>query len=385
MAAAVYPAATRAVGLQAGGALARESGIKEDWRMGTVTGNNTGVVELPAGVRDTLGRPLRDLRISVMDRCNFRCPYCMPEDVYDRRFRFLSSRERLSFAEIVRLTRLFARMGACKLRITGGEPLLRAGLADLIGDLSRLHGVEDIALTTNGVLLAQQAAALTAAGLDRVTVSLDTVDEDLFRRMSGGRGRLKAVLDGISEARAAGLNPVKINAVIQRGVNDGHVPELVEHFRGSGMILRFIEYMDVGTINNWNASQTVPAAEIKEAIHRRWPLRALEANYHGEVAQRYEFKDGQGEIGFITSVSQPFCGACNRARLSSDGRFFTCLFASEGLDLRGPMRAGESDAALMERMTGRWTARADRYSELRVPARSEAASRKKVEMYYIGG
>ena len=349
------------------------------------TGNSAGVAELPGGVRDTFGRPLRDLRISVMDRCNFRCPYCMPEDVYDRKFRFLSSRERLSFAEIVRLTRLFARMGACKLRITGGEPLLRAGLADLIGDLSCLQGVGDIALTTNGVLLAQQAAALTAAGLDRVTVSLDAVDEDIFRRMSGGRGRLAAVLDGISEARAAGLNPVKINAVIQRGVNDGHVPELVEYFRGSRMILRFIEYMDVGTINNWSASQTVPAAEIKEAIHRRWPLRALEANYHGEVAQRYEFEDGQGEIGFITSVSQPFCGSCNRARLSSDGRFFTCLFASEGLDLRGPMRAGESDAALMGRMTGRWQARADRYSELRGPARSEAAPERKVEMYYIGG
>ena len=353
--------------------------------MQRTSASDTGIVELRSGVRDTLGRPLRDLRISVMDRCNFRCPYCMPEDIYDRRFRFLSSRERLSFAEIVRLTRLFARMGACKLRITGGEPLLRAGLADLIGDLSRLEGVDDIALTTNGVLLAQQAAALTAAGLDRVTVSLDAVDEDLFRRMSGGRGRLEAVLDGISEARAAGLNPVKINAVIQRGVNDGHVPELVEHFRGSGMILRFIEYMDVGTINNWSASQTVPAAEIRDAIHRRWPLRALTANYRGEVARRYEFVDGEGEIGFITSVSQPFCGSCNRARLSSDGRFFTCLFASEGLDLRGPMRAGESDAALLDKMTGRWSARADRYSELRGPRRPGTASDRKVEMYYIGG
>ena len=344
-----------------------------------------GVVELRPGVRDTLGRPLRDLRISVMDRCNFRCPYCMPEDIYDRKFRFLSSRERLSFAEIVRLTRLFARMGACKLRITGGEPLLRADLAGLIGDLSRLEGVEDIALTTNGVLLAQQAAALTAAGLDRVTVSLDAVDEDLFRRMSGGRGRLQAVLDGISEARAAGLNPVKINAVIQRGVNDGHVLELAGHFRGTGMILRFIEYMDVGTINNWSASQTVPAAEIVERIHRRWPVRTLEANYRGEVARRYEFTDGQGEIGFITSVSQPFCGSCNRARLSSDGRLFTCLFASEGLDLRGPMRGGASDDDLADLMRGRWSRRADRYSELRNPRHADSAPDRKVEMYYIGG
>lgn len=347
--------------------------------------SDTGVVELRPGVRDTLGRPLRDLRISVMDRCNFRCPYCMPEDIYDRKFRFLSSRERLSFSEIVRLTRLFARMGACKLRVTGGEPLLRADLADLIGDLSRLEGVEDIALTTNGVLLAQQAAALTAAGLDRVTVSLDAVDEELFRQMSGGRGRLKTVLDGISEARAAGLNPVKINAVIQRAVNDGHVLELVEYFRGSGMILRFIEYMDVGTINNWSASQTVPAAEIVEMIHGRWPLRTLEANYHGEVARRYEFVDGQGELGFITSVSQPFCGSCNRARLSSDGRFFTCLFASEGLDLRGPLRDGASDDALLDLMTGRWSRRADRYSELRNPRRIEKTPERKVEMYYIGG
>ena len=347
--------------------------------------SDTGIVELRSGVRDTLGRPLRDLRISVMDRCNFRCPYCMPEDIYDRNFRFLSSRERLSFSEIVRLTRLFARMGACKLRITGGEPLLRASLADLIGDLSRLEGVEDIALTTNGVLLAQHAAALTAAGLDRVTVSLDAVDEDLFRRMSGGRGRLQAVLEGISEARAAGLNPVKINAVIQRGINDGHVLELVEFFRGTGMILRLIEYMDVGTINNWSASQTVPAAEIVELIHHRWPLRAVEANYHGEVARRYEFLDGQGELGFITSVSQPFCGSCNRARLSSDGRLFTCLFASEGLDLRGPMRDGTTDEALLDLMKGRWSQRADRYSELRNPRHGSAAQGKKVEMYYIGG
>ena len=365
--------------------LARKTVIAEDWRMKSSSGSSTGIVELRSGVRDTLGRPLRDLRISVMDRCNFRCPYCMPEDIYDRNFRFLSSRERLSFPEIVRLTRLFARMGACKLRITGGEPLLRAGLADLIGDLSRLDGVEDIALTTNGVLLAQQAASLTAAGLDRVTVSLDAVDEELFRRMSGGRGRLQPVLDGISEARSAGLDPVKINAVIQRGVNDGHVLELVEHFRGSGTILRFIEYMDVGTINNWSATQTVPAAEIVETIQERWPLRPLEANYRGEVARRYEFLDGQGELGFITSVSQPFCGSCNRARLSSDGRFFTCLFASEGLDLRGPMRDGADDDALLDMMRGRWSRRADRYSELRNSGRAGGTPVRKVEMYYIGG
>lgn len=353
--------------------------------MREISGSESGIVALRTGVRDNLGRPLRDLRISVMDRCNFRCPYCMPEDIYDRNFRFLSSRERLSFREIVRITRLFVKMGACKLRITGGEPLLRAGLPDLIGDLSRLKGVEDVALTTNGVLLAQQVAALTAAGLDRVTVSLDAVDEELFRKMSGGRGRLQSVLEGIAEARAAGLDPIKINAVVQRGVNDGHVLALVEHFRGSGMILRLIEYMDVGTINNWSASQTVPAAEIVARIHRKWPLNALDANYQGEVARRYAFADGQGEIGFITSVSQPFCGSCNRARLSSDGRLFTCLFASEGLDLRGPMRDGADDEELLDRMRGCWSRRADRYSETRASRAADQASKEKVEMYYIGG
>lgn len=340
---------------------------------------------LPGGMRDAFGRPLRDLRISVMDRCNFRCPYCMPEDIYDRKFRFLSSKQRLSFSEILRLARLLAGLGASKLRITGGEPLLRAGLADLVGDLSRLGGIEDIALTTNGVLLAQQAAALAAAGLDRVTVSLDAVDEELFRRMSGGRGRLRSVLDGMAEARSAGLDPIKINAVVQRGVNDRHVLELVKHFRGSGMILRLIEYMDVGTINNWNASQTVPAEELAERIHRVWPLRALGANYAGEVARRYAFIDGQGELGFITSVTQPFCGACNRARLSSDGRLFTCLFASQGLDLRGPMRAGASDGELLGLMRTCWKERKDRYSELRATEGKMESVIPKVEMYYIGG
>ena len=353
--------------------------------MPTQSVSKIDVVTLHGDARDTLGRPLRDLRISVMDRCNFRCPYCMPEDIYDRNFRFLSSKQRLSFAEIIRLARLFVALGASKLRITGGEPLLRAGLADLVGDLSCLDGVQDVALTTNGVLLAQQAATLTAAGLDRVTVSLDAVDEELFRRMSGGRGRLQAVLDGIAEARSAGLNPIKVNAVIQRGVNDDHVLELVEYFRGTGMILRLIEYMDVGTINNWNVSQAVPSAEIVERIHQRWPLRALGANYHGEVARRYAFADGQGELGFITSVTQPFCGSCNRARLSSDGRLYTCLFASQGLDLREPMRDGASDDALSDLIRTCWTGRKDRYSELRTSAVSEENSQEKVEMYYIGG
>lgn len=365
--------------------LARRTRIAQDTTMSDSPDPKGSLAALPGGMRDAFGRPLRDLRISVMDRCNFRCPYCMPEDIYDRKFRFLSSKQRLSFSEILRLARLLAGLGASKLRITGGEPLLRAGLADLVGDLSRLDGIEDIALTTNGVLLAQQAAALAAAGLDRVTVSLDAVDEELFRRMSGGRGRLRSVLDGMAEARSAGLDPIKINAVVQRGVNDRHVLELVKHFRGSGMILRLIEYMDVGTINNWNASQTVPAEELAERIHRVWPLRALGANYAGEVARRYAFIDGQGELGFITSVTQPFCGACNRARLSSDGRLFTCLFASQGLDLRGPMRAGASDGELLELMRTCWKERKDRYSELRATEGKMESVIPKVEMYYIGG
>ncbi len=367
------------------GSLARAVRIAEDTDMADSTELKRDLVALPGGVRDALGRPLRDLRISVMDRCNFRCPYCMPEDIYDRKFRFLSSSQRLSFSEIIRLARLLVGLGASKLRITGGEPLLRPGLADLVGDLSRLEGVEDIALTTNGVLLAQQAAALAAAGLDRVTVSLDAVDEELFRRMSGGRGRLQSVLEGIAEAQSAGLQPIKINAVIQRGVNDEHVLELVEHFRGSGMILRLIEYMDVGTINNWEVSQTVPAEELVKRIDRVWPLRPLDANYSGEVARRYAFADGQGELGFITSVTQPFCGSCNRARLSSDGRLFTCLFADEGLDLRAPLRAGAGDSTLLERIEACWSARRDRYSELRASLPQRGASRGKVEMYYIGG
>ena len=335
-----------------------------------------------AKVHDTLGRPLRDLRISVMDRCNFRCPYCMPEDKYHKDFQFLSSDQRLSFDEILRLSRLFAGLGVHKLRITGGEPLLRANLADLIAELRLLPGIDDIALTTNGILLAQHAAALKAAGLDRVTVSLDSLDETVFREMSGGRGRLDRVLEGIAEAESAGLTPIKINAVIKRGVNDHTALDLVEHFRGTGIIVRFIEYMDVGTINHWKPAETVPARELLEQVRERYRLTPAASNYHGEVASRYTFDDGGGEIGFITSVTEPFCGSCTRARLSSDGKLFTCLFAAHGTDLRDALRDGSSDDDLVRIITAVWDRRADRYSELR--ARNSAPA-DKVEMYYIGG
>jgi cyclic pyranopterin phosphate synthase len=333
-------------------------------------------------VHDTFGRPLRDLRISVMDRCNFRCPYCMPEDKYHKDFQFLSADERLSFDEIIRVTRVFAGLGVHKLRITGGEPLLRANLPDLIAELASIPGIDDIALTTNGILLAQHAAALKAAGLSRVTVSLDSLDPDVFRQMSGGRGSYERVLEGIAEAELAGLTPVKVNTVIKRGQNDHTLMDLLERFRGTGVIVRCIEYMDVGTINHWQRNETVPASEMLETIKQRWPLVPAEQNYHGEVASRYLYADDAGEIGFINSVTEPFCGSCTRARLSSDGKLFTCLFAAHGLDIRNPLRDGIDDDQLASLVKDLWGQRTDRYSELR--ARNNAPT-EKVEMYYIGG
>jgi GTP 3',8-cyclase len=339
---------------------------------------------LPAP-RDTFARPMRDLRISVMDRCNFRCPYCMPRETYHERYRFLGSHERLSFDEIVRLARLFVPLGVRKLRLTGGEPLLRANLPDLIGDLTDIPGIEDVALTTNGILLARYASELKAAGLGRVTVSLDSLDPEVFARMSGGFGGLDEVLAGIEQARRAELTPVKINAVVQRGVNDHTVLELLEHFRGSGVIVRFIEYMDVGNRNHWRSELVVPSKELLERIGARWPLTSLEPQYRGEVARRYGFADGRGEVGFISSVSQPFCGDCSRARLSSDGVLYTCLFATHGTSLRDALRGGASDDQLLELIRGVWLKRADRYSELRANLRRTAPEERKVEMFYIGG
>jgi len=332
---------------------------------------------------DQLGRPLRDLRLSVIDRCNFRCPYCMPQERFHEHYQFLKSSERLSFAELVRLVRLFVRLGVVKLRITGGEPLLRPGLADLIGDLTTVPGIDDVALTTNGVLLAQHAAELRAAGLRRVTVSLDSLDPQVFATMAGGHGSLEDVLGGLEAARRSGLGPLKINTVVQRGINEHTVLDLLEYFRGSGAIVRFIEYMDVGNRNDWRPERVVASQELFERIHARWPLRPILASYVGEVARRYAYEDGAGEIGFISSITQPFCSDCSRARLSSDGKLYTCLFAANGADLRTPLREGASDEELLELIRAVWERRMDRYSELREQLR--AAGTRRVEMNHVGG
>jgi cyclic pyranopterin phosphate synthase len=336
--------------------------------------------------RDRRGRPLRDLRLSVIDRCNYRCPYCMPEDRYPRDDGFLDAAQRLSAAEIERLARAFVRLGVDKLRLTGGEPLLRRDLPDIIARLARIDGVRDLALTTNGSLLAQRATELAAAGLRRVTISLDALEPALFARMSGGRGAIDAVLAGIDAAERAGLAPLKINAVIQRGVNECEVLPLVERFRTTGHVLRFIEYMDVGTCNRWDPASVVSSAELVAVIGERWPIRPLARAYRGEVAERWAFDDGAGELGFVSSVSSPFCGDCHRARLSADGRLFTCLFAADGFDLRTPLRAGEDDAALDARIAATWGARTDRYSEIRAGiAAPPAPAPARVEMFRIGG
>ncbi len=339
----------------------------------------------PGNPLDRLGRPLHDLRISVMDRCNFRCPYCMPKEQFHEHYRFLKSQERLSFEEIARLARLFAGLGVKKLRLTGGEPLLRTNLADLIGDLTDIPGIDDIALTTNGVLLGHHAVDLQAHGLKRVTVSLDTLDKEVFARMSGGFGALDQVLGGIDAAIAAGLTPVKVNAVIERGLNDHTALDLLERFRGHPVIVRFIEFMDVGNRNDWRPELVVPSRELVARVQARWPIRPISENYRGEVAQRWQFEDGAGELGFISSVSQPFCGACSRARLSSDGKFYSCLFATQGVDLRAALRAGTGDADILALIRGVWNGRADRYSELREEVRRADPEIKKIEMNYIGG
>jgi len=339
------------------------------------------VIEAP---RDTLARLLRDLRISVIDRCNFRCPYCMPEDQFADDSVFLSKSERLRFEEIERIARAFVALGVRKLRLTGGEPLLRRDLPLLVRMLRGIPGVEDLALTTNGVLLPRLAAALHEAGLMRLTVSLDTLDAPTFHKLSGGRGHVSEVLAGIAAAEAAGFDRIKLNCVVMRGVNDTQVLELLERFRGTRHIVRFIEYMDVGTLNHWRGDLVVPSAELISRIGARWPLRALEQNYRGEVAERHEFVDGGGEVGFISSVSQPFCGDCSRARLSADGRMYACLFARDGHDLRTALRGGSSDEELAAAIAGHWTGRADRYSERRAEMRATGDDRK-VEMFAIGG
>ena len=335
-------------------------------------------------IRDQLGRALRDLRISVMDRCNFRCVYCMPEDKFHPGFKFLPSKERLSFDEMLRLVRIFTKLGVSKIRITGGEPLLRVNLTDFIGDLSTIDKIKDIALTTNGVLLKKYAYELRASGLDRITVSLDSIDPHEFKLMTGGRGDLDRVLSGIDEAQRAGFKDIKINAVIKKGVNENNILKMVEYFRDQPVILRFIEYMDVGNINDWQQQETIPNSEIIELISNKWSLSPIKQNYKGEVASRFIFDDIGTEIGFISSMTNPFCGSCTRARLSSDGKLYNCLFASKGMDIKSLIRSEIDDNTIEEKIISIWQSRDDRYSELRYLNQNNK-EKEKVEMYYIGG
>ena len=333
---------------------------------------------------DRFRRPLRDLRISVTDRCNFRCPYCMPAEIYGERYQFLPRDDLLTFEEIARLARVFAALGVVKARITGGEPLVRADIDRLVSMLSEVDGIEDLTMTTNAYLLAQFAEKLRDAGLQRITISLDSLDDEVFRVMNGRNFGTERVLEGIAAADAAGFSPIKINAVVKRGVNDHTMVDLVRFARERGYIVRFIEYMDVGTLNGWKMDDVVSADEIVERIHAEMPLKPVSANYAGEVAMRYGFADGDGEIGVIASVTKPFCGDCTRLRLSPEGRIVTCLFASEGVDLRTPLRDGATDAEIESIVRGTWGAREDRYSEIRTLF-TDDAPRKKVEMYHIGG
>ena len=336
----------------------------------------------PLTVLDTLRRPMRDLRVSVTDRCNFRCLYCMPKESFGADHAFLARPEILRFDEMERIVRSAVALGVRKVRLTGGEPLVRRSLEDLVRALAAIDGIEDLSLTTNGSLLAAKAQALADAGLHRVTVSLDALDDPTFMRMNDVGFPVQRVLDGIAAAEAAGIGPVKVNSVIRRDVNEHAIIDLAGHFRGTGASIRFIEYMDVGTTNGWRLDDVVPAAEIVATINARWPLEPLTSDYRGEVARRYRYVDGAGEIGVISSVSEPFCGDCTRARLSADGQLFTCLFAASGHDLRGLLRAGATDADLTDALRAIWAGRDDRYSELRALQTVDAP---RVEMSFIGG
>jgi GTP 3',8-cyclase len=331
---------------------------------------------------DRLGRRLRDLRVSVTDRCNFRCSYCMPKEVFGRGYKFLPRAEILSFEEITRVVAAAASLGVTKVRLTGGEPLLRRDLDVLVAMLSEVDGITDLALTTNGALLAGKAGRLRAAGLARMTVSLDSLDEAVFAAMNDVGVPVGRVLDGIAAALDAGFSPVKLNTVVKRGVNDDGIVELAQFARERGLVARFIEYMDVGTTNGWRLDDVVPAAEIVRRIDAVLPLEPAEANYRGEVARRWRYRDGSGEVGVIASVTQPFCSDCTRARLSTDGKLYTCLFAGAGHDLRALLRAGTSDQALREALAKIWTGRADRYSEQRTTLTTPT---RRIEMSYIGG
>ncbi len=341
-------------------------------------------VEQRAAVTDSLDRPLRQLRISVTDRCNFRCTYCMPKRAFGSRYRFLKRSEVLSFEEIARVTSIFAELGVEKVRLTGGEPTLRRDLPRLVEKLARIRGLREINLTTNGSRLTELAGPLRDAGLSRVTVSLDSLDDDTFRAMNDVDFPVGRVLDGLEAARAAGLEHIKVNTVVKRGVNDAAVPEIAEFFRWTGINLRFIEFMDVGTTNRWRMQDVIPANEILELVRRRFPIEPLAHQYRGEVAERWRYADGAGELGVIASVTRPFCGDCSRVRLAADGRLFTCLFGVVSHDLREPLRAGASDACLSDTIGRIWAGRSDQYSESRGNG-APAAAPQKVEMSFLGG
>jgi cyclic pyranopterin phosphate synthase len=333
---------------------------------------------------DKFQRPLRDLRISVTDLCNFRCPYCMPKEIFGSGHRFIPKPELLTFEEITRLVEVFVSLGVQKIRLTGGEPLLRRQVEVLVGMLKDLPGADalEIAMTTNGSLLAQKAEILAKSGLDRVTVSLDSLDDATFRVMNDMNVPVDQILTGIAAAEAAGLTPIKLNMVVQRGVNDKDILPMARHFRGSGNTLRFIEYMDVGNSNGWKLDDVVPAKEIIQTIDAEFPLEPADPNYRGEVARRWRYKDGQGEIGVIASVTQPFCGNCTRARLSATGQLYTCLFATTGHDLRALLRGGAANDEILEQLTTIWGFRSDHYSEIRS---AQTTKHPKIEMSYIGG
>jgi cyclic pyranopterin phosphate synthase len=334
------------------------------------------------GPLDRLQRPLRDLRVSITDRCNFRCTYCMPRELFGPDHQFLPRAELLSFEEIVRVVRVLAGLGVRKVRLTGGEPLVRRDVADLVTMLAAVDGIDDLAMTTNASLLAPVAADLHAAGLSRLTISLDALDDDVFRAMSDTRLSVRHVLDGIAAAQEAGFGPIKVNAVVRRGVNEDQIVPLARYGREHGLIVRFIEFMDVGTTNGWRLDEVVASADVIARIDAAHPVQPLDPNYTGEVAERWRYVDGRGEIGVIASVTRPFCGDCTRARISAEGKLYTCLFSAVGHDLRDPVRAGGSDEALAALVAGIWAGRDDRYSERRAAATERLP---KIEMFALGG
>lgn len=330
---------------------------------------------------DQLNRPVKDLRISVIDTCNYRCPYCMPADKFNDNYQYLKSNERLNFEEIYRIVKIFAEFGVNKIRLTGGEPLLRKNLPELIKKIKTISEIKDVALTTNGQLLKKQLPALLEAGLDRVNISLDTIDKDLYFQMSGNKGHLNVVLDAIETARNSSLKSVKLNCVVQKGINDDQIIPLLKKYQDTNVVVRFIEFMDVGTKNGWQKDSVLNFKDILQQIENKWKIKAINPNYIGEVATRYHYEDFSGEIGFITSISKPFCQDCSRARLSADGKLFTCLFASEFFDLRKHLK-DENDDLLKEYIKNVWQNREDRYSEIRHVIKNK---KDKIEMYVIGG